>query len=264
MSLQWKSWQIVTALTVTVLGVFCLLATLQFHRIDNALVTERLGVLATSAQAPFQSAARIGLPLANVRNATAILERAQTTDPQIVAIHVFAPDGRILHSTDRAAPTSVRSEVLFAVADATGPTWSTQASDFLFTGKPLRDARGAAVGGIVVVYPTLDLQTSVQAMATKLFSYSMLILLGLLPLTYVLLRFGLRGSQRHFEAIVAALDDFERRCWRERAGGVCAVEPIEDDEASESAGLSRLAEQAEARYLANGAALASLEREEAR
>lgn len=263
MSLLWKSWQIVTALTITVLAVFCLLATLQFHRIESDLVRERLGVLAISAQAPFQSAARIGLPLANVRNATAILQRAQTTDPQIVAIHVFAPDGRILHSTDRAAPTSVRSEVLFAVADASGPTWSSQSSDYLFTGKPLRDARGTVVGGIVVVYPTLDLLTSVQAMATKLLSYSLVILLGLTPLAFVILKLGMRGSQRHLDALVASLDGFERKSWREHAGGTLAVTPEGADPGSESAELFRLAEAAEAQYLAGGAALAPFEREDA-
>lgn len=263
MSLLWRSWQIVTVLVVTVLGVFTLLATLQFQRIETDLVRGRLGVLAASAQAPFQSAARIGLPLANVRNATAILERAQTTDPQIVAIHVFAPDGRILHSTDRDAPTSVRAEVLFAAAGASDAGWSSGSGDLLFTGKPILDARGATVGGIVVVYPTLDLRTAVQAMATKLLFHSVLILLGIAPLTALLLRFGLRRPLRLFAALAAALDGFERDAWRSRAGGAYRPDVDEHDLGYDTGELTRLFHAAEAQYVAHGASLGELEREEA-
>jgi len=260
MSLIWRSWQIVTALVLTVVLVFCLLAILQFHRIESDLVRGRLEVLATSAQAPFQSAARLGLPLEKVRNATAILERAQLTDPQILAIHVFAPDGRILHSTDRDAPSSVRAEVLFTATDRSRAGWSTQTGDLLFTGKPIRDARGSTIGGIVVVYPTLDLRTSVQAMATKLLSYSLLILLCMAPFTALLLRVGLRRPQRLFSAIMATLDGFERDSWRAHAGGAYP-HPAETEVSDfDTAELASLVRTAETHYLAGGKALGEFER----
>ena len=264
MALIWRSWQVVTVLVLTVVLVFCLLAILQFHRIESDLVRGRLEVLATSARTPFQSAARLGLPLDKVRNATAILERAQLTDPQIVAIHVFAPDGRILHSTDRDAPTSVRAEVLFAATGRPSAGWSTRAGDLLFTGEPIRDARGGAIGGIVVVYPTLDLRTSVEAMATKLLAHSLLVVIGMAPLTALLLGLGLRRPQRLFTAIMATLDGFERDSWRAGAGGTYAPPADAQTADFDTAELASLARTAETHYLAGGKALGEFEREGAR
>ncbi len=264
MSLFWRSWQIVTALVFIVLGVLCVLAALQFNRIESNLVRGRLAVLAETAQAPFQSAARLGLPLTNVRNATAILERSRITDPQIAAIHVFDPLGTIIHSSESDTPTSVRSEVLFALSATSDSTWDTEASDFIFTGKQITDASGTAVGGIAVVYPKIDLLTSIQAMVTKLLLYSVIILLVMSAVAAVVLRVGLRQPIRSFTALLGVLDSFERDSWRRQAGST--HEMVHDDTGLgfDTSDLARLAHAAEERYVDGGRELATFEEDEVR
>jgi len=264
MSLFWRSWQIVTTLIVVVLGVLCVLAALQFNRIESDLIRGRLAVLAESAHAPFQSAARLGLPLANVRNATAIIERSRITDPQIAAIHVFDPVGTIVHSSESDTPTSVRSEVLFALSAASGPTWNAEASDFMFTGKQITDVAGKAVGGIVVVYPRIDLLTSIQAMVTKLLLYSIMILLIMSPIAAIVLRVGLRRPIGMFSTLLVVLDGFERDAWRRQAGSSHDLDHVEKGLGFDAAELTRLTNAAEANYTAGGKELSAIEQGEER
>lgn len=100
MSLFWRTWGLVVLLVSVVLAALVLLSTVQFNAILSGFVQGRLAVLVQSAQLSFRSATNLGLSLASVRNGPAILERARQTDPQIAAIHVFDPQGRILLSTD--------------------------------------------------------------------------------------------------------------------------------------------------------------------
>src|SRR3546814_1835454 len=96
MALFWRIWAAVTLVNLAVLTIFVGLATLQFGNINSDLVGERLVVLADLTAAPFEAAAKIGLPLSTVRNADALLERARQTDGAILAIHVFDAAGRIV------------------------------------------------------------------------------------------------------------------------------------------------------------------------
>src|SRR3546814_3890200 len=99
MALFWRIWAAVTLVNLAVLTIFVGLATLQFGNINSDLVGERLVVLADLTAAPFEAAAKIGLPLSTVRNADALLEGARQIDGAILAIHVFDAAGRIVHST---------------------------------------------------------------------------------------------------------------------------------------------------------------------
>ena len=51
------------------------------------------------------------------RGADGLLERARQTDDAILAIHVFAPDGRILRSTDRSHPATIPAAALAVRVD---------------------------------------------------------------------------------------------------------------------------------------------------
>jgi hypothetical protein len=259
MSLFWRSWLIVSALIVIVLGVLCILAALQFNRIESNLIRSRLAVLATTVQAPFQSAVRLGLPLASVRNADAILERPRITDPQIAAIHVFEPSGKIVYSSEANPPSSVRAEILFALSGATDPTWSVDANDFIFTGMQIRNAGGTAVGGVVVVYPTIDLLTSVLAMVAKLLLFSVVTLAIMSIAAIALLRLGLHQPISLFAALEEVLDSFERDIWRRPAGGSHVSPHRERGLGFDTEELSRLVHMAEERYLRGGKELAALE-----
>ena len=110
MSVFWRSWGTVVILVAIVLVVLAALTTLQFNSTLSRFIQGRLAVLAQTSQVSFSAVVALGLPLSTVRNAPAILERARQTDPQIAAIHVFEPAGRILHSTDPDHLTSVPAE----------------------------------------------------------------------------------------------------------------------------------------------------------
>ena len=81
MALFWRIWSAVILVNLAVLTLFVGLAILRFDSINSGLVGERaprrLAVLAGRTAAPFQAAAKIGLPLSTVRNADALLERAR-------------------------------------------------------------------------------------------------------------------------------------------------------------------------------------------
>src|SRR3546814_11426479 len=119
MALCWRIWAAVTLVNLAVLTIFVGLATLQFGNINSDLVGERLVVLADLTAAPFEAAAKIGLPPSTVRNADALLERPRQTDGAILAIHVFDADGRIVHPTADPATAALPAEQL-AVRLASG------------------------------------------------------------------------------------------------------------------------------------------------
>jgi hypothetical protein len=79
----------VSALIGLVLAVLTVLCVLQFEAILSALIRERLAILAQITQASFRSALDLALSLEKIRNARAILEQAQASDPAITALHIF-------------------------------------------------------------------------------------------------------------------------------------------------------------------------------
>jgi len=84
---------------LAVLVIFLALSSFQFSRVHISLVGQRLVVLADRTAGPFRAGARLGLPIANVRNAEGLLERARQTDETISAIYLFDGEGRIVRQT---------------------------------------------------------------------------------------------------------------------------------------------------------------------
>ncbi|WP_435259447.1 hypothetical protein ACSBLW_06665 [Thioclava sp. FR2] len=79
------------------MAIFVGLILLQFQNIQHKLLAERVAVLATNTAQPFNAATSIGIPLASVRNAGALLERARQTDDAITAILVVDAEGNLQH-----------------------------------------------------------------------------------------------------------------------------------------------------------------------
>ena len=259
MSIFWRSWVTVVILVATVLAVLATLTTLQFDSILSHFIQQRLSVLAETSRASFRSAAGLGLPLAGMRNAAAILERARQTDPNISAIHVFDPGGRILHSTDPDHATSVRAEVLFAQAASRDDTWYAETGEYFLSGGRILDRTGNALGGLVIVYPKTDLETAVGAMTARLAIYAVGVLLAAALVAILALRLGLRDLLRVFSGIEAAFSAIERREWRRAAGGSDPMpEPVRGL-GIDTSELTRLLQAAEERYVAAGQTLARFE-----
>ena len=195
MSIFWRSWFTVIILVATVLAVLASLTTLQFDSILSHFIQQRLAVLAQTSRASFRAAAGLGLPLAGMRNAPAILERARQTDPNISAVHVFDVSGRILHSTDLNHTTSVGAEVLFAQSASHGDTWYTESGEHFLSGARIVDLSGKPLGGVVIVYPKTDLSTAVDAMSARLAIYAVGVLVATAIVAIGLLRLGLPDAR---------------------------------------------------------------------
>lgn len=260
MSLFWRSWALVVLLVSAVLAALVLLSTVQFSSILSSFVQGRLAVLVQSAQASFRSATSLGLPLASVRNGRAILERARQTAPQIAAIHVFDPDGRILLSTDTAPPVRIDAAALKAHALSGGGVWRAETGDHLLSGMPIPDAtRHRVIGGVVIVYPTAGLQTSVRAMGANLALYAAAIILLMAGLAFFILRYGLRRLIAVFTGIEATFTAFEHQEWRHAAGGTSAAPPSVVGFGIDTRNLLSLFEAAEKQYVSAGTKLAALD-----
>ncbi|HUG22012.1 hypothetical protein [Piscinibacter sp.] len=253
MALFWRIWASVTLLTVVVLCIFVGLATMQFGSIHATLVGERLVVLAERTLAPFAAATRLGLPISGVRNAAALLERARQTDEDIIALHVFDGDGRVVHSTITPMPPTLAPDALAARTAANGAPWFRETAVGFIGGVelPARD------GGIVVVYPRGGNVTHVRAMLAELALDAGLVVLLTAGLGALLLRWRLGPSIHHFEALDASLRDFERTGWRRAAGKVSAAPVRLGDPPPEVSDLRDRLDAAAAHYRATGRQLAT-------
>ncbi len=246
-----RIWAAVTLVNFAVLTVFVALAILQFGSLNSGLVGERLVVLAGHTAAPFEAAAKIGLPLSTVRNAVALLERARQTDDAILAIHVFDASGRIVHSTAVPAPAAVPPGAVAARTAAGGEPWYRETAEGFFSSIDIASRDGVTAGGILIVYPGGGNITRIRAMAAELSLAAIAVLLAVAALSALLLRVGLRRQIRMFEDIDSAIADFERGAWRSAAGRPI---PVAEGDVGE---LRSLLAAAETRYRSAGRALAA-------
>jgi len=249
MALFWRVWAAVTLVNLVVLTVFVGLAALQFASINATLVGDRLVVLASRTVAPFAAAVRLGLPLSTVRNAAALLERARQTDEDIIALHVFDASGRVVHSTITPAPAQISPDSATARAAARGGPWYRETSDGFVSSVDIAARDGSTAGGIMIVYPGGGNLTQIRAMVAELLLGAFAALLAAGALGTLLLRIGLAGLIRQFEAVDVTYRDFERGAWRRAAGGLW--QPAAD------ADLREKLESAAARYRVTGQQIAA-------
>ncbi|MCW3783438.1 hypothetical protein [Defluviimonas salinarum] len=224
MAILWRLWATAAGVMLAVLLVFLALSTFQFSRVHSDLVGERLIVLADRTAAPFQAAVRLGLPIASVRNAVGILERARRSDDRISAIYVFDREGGIVHATlgeagDGPEVAAVRARMIGA------QEWHGEIASGFIAGVNIAGPSSDWAGGIAVLYPRGGSTTRVWAMAAEL-SVAVLGIFVLGALTAgLLLRIGLRRIISAFDRVDAAIADFERDTWRR------------EDEAAPASGL---------------------------
>lgn len=250
MALFWRIWSAVVLVNLAVLTVFVGLAALQFGEIHSGLLGERLVVLGNRAAAPFEAAARIGLPLSGVRNAEALLERTRQTDDSILAIHVFGIDGQIVHSTDPSPPEVIPPEAIAEWTAAAGAPWHVETQAHFLSGINIKTPVGMSAGGILLVYPRRESVTRVAAMGAELAISAVGVLLVGGILGGLLLRLGIARQIRVFDEIDKAVTGFERDAWRSAAAHGAPGTP-----APKGDSLRFLLDAAEARYRAVGQAI---------
>jgi hypothetical protein len=248
MALFWRVWVAVCAVNFAVLALFVFLATLQFDSVNSGLLGERLHVLASRTAAPFEAAARIGLPLSTVRNADALLERAKQTDNEILGILVFDQSGVVVHGADDLVEKLMPPEALDARLAASGAPWHVSTKNRFLSSIDILHADGTSAGGILITYPTKSNVTQIRAMVAEIGLIGIAIFLGAAVLSWLLLRVGLRKQINAFEAIEDAIADFERGAWRSAANQTPATKEAQSD-------FRILLDGAETRYRSTGKAL---------
>ncbi|TIW01143.1 MAG: hypothetical protein E5V85_00930 [Mesorhizobium sp.] len=97
------------------------LVKLQHEAVYSQLARQRLSVIAAATAAPFRSVSDLGLPVATVRNAQELLNRAWQTDPAISNIVLLDTAGEVILSVPNAA-------VPFSGREDRRPPQSTQRS----------------------------------------------------------------------------------------------------------------------------------------
>ncbi|WP_343117473.1 hypothetical protein [Ostreiculturibacter nitratireducens] len=213
MAVFWRVWATSAGVILAVLAIFLTLSTFQFSRVHSSLVGERLVVLADRTAGPFQAAARLGLPIADVRNAAGLLERARQTDDRISAIYVFDGTGKVVHATrgesgEGPAVAALRARNLVA------EEWHGQIHAGFVAGINITGPEGNPAGGIAVLYPHSGSTTRVWAMAAEL-SVAALGIFGLSTvIAALLLRIGLRQTIMSFDHVDREIAAFERDSWR--------------------------------------------------
>lgn len=213
MAIFWRLWAASSVIITAVLILFILVATVQFSRTHSTLIGERLVVLAEHTAAPFQAAARIGLPVESVRNASGFLERARQTDDRIAAIYVIDAGGSIVHAT-RGEPSAGTSVAAIRRMQPSLREWYGEIEAGFVAGVNIQGPSGDIVGGIAVLYPFSAATTRVWAMAAELFVAAIAILLFSALAGGLLLRIGLDRAITAFNRIESDFAAFERDSWR--------------------------------------------------
>jgi hypothetical protein len=163
---------VLCGLAVVLVAALAGLAQLKFTAFLAESVAERLEIVAATSAQDFGAAIDLGLSLPEVANGTAILDRARAHDPEIRSIVVFDLEGNVLHAVGDAGGNRVDDETLEAfrlarsgISDA---RWSTEADGKVGSGVVVEGSFGQPVGGIVVEYPTTEMQQQAGLMARQL------------------------------------------------------------------------------------------------
>jgi len=238
-----------------VLSIFVGFSALQFGNINSGLVGDRLVVLAERTAAPFEAAAKIGLPLSTVRNAKALLERARQFDEEIINILVFDAVGNVVQSTSLETPTKISIEAIAARNASQGEPWHRETADGFLSSIDIVSSNGETAGGIMIVYPGGGSLTRVLAMTTKLSFVAIVTLVLSTVVGYFMLSFAIRPQLIQFENIEANISSFEKAAWRHAAGDVWD-DPLHEKRHVKSE-LYELLKQTEDNYTSIGKSLAA-------
>ena len=227
MSILWRSWITFTAIIATVLIVLAILSSLQHNALYSDLIRQRLSVVAQTSADSFRPVVNLGLPISMVRNANEVLVRAQQTDSQITAIHVFSPAGIVVHSTEPGNPARVPNAVMQAQTLADGDLWSVEIESALFSGVNISNSAGITVGSIVVVYPKQEFDAH-SAAVVKNIAITTLVLLAIFSVAaWMLLRLRLAGATRALSRLGSLLSAI-----RQSGGDTESVQPMTEIQAA--------------------------------
>jgi len=118
---------------------------LKFNQVTETLEASRYDFVTHDIKNAFEQNLTLGLPLEQIANGRALLERQAALDPGITRIETFGADGRVLYSTARREDDWAR-RLLAGETASSGGTALTET----FSSRAIVNDFGQTVGGVVV------------------------------------------------------------------------------------------------------------------
>ncbi|RWB54778.1 MAG: MFS transporter [Mesorhizobium sp.] len=200
----WLSLTIVLTIVITVLSV---LVKLQNEAVYSQLLRQRLSVIAAATAAPFRSVSELGLPIATIRNAEALLNRASQTDPAISNIVLLDLSGKVVWSvSDVPIPFTAR-QMGRAMEEGSNGMWDLETATALVSGASILDESGEPSGALAVIYPTEELRTHNSLISSQIRMSAAALLAGFSALAYFALRYRLRATVQTLDDIASHAED---------------------------------------------------------
>jgi hypothetical protein len=134
---------------------------LKFRQVTESLEDSRYGFVTRYISTAFEQTLNLGLPLEQIENATAILERQSALDTAITRIEVFDAAGVVLYATAGQARGSALGRLEPLGGKGPAPTEK-------FTSRPIVNSFGQAVGSVVVYRSTQEAEARDRAIRETL------------------------------------------------------------------------------------------------
>lgn len=160
------------------IGVVILLA--RYETVVSGLQVSRVTVTAAALKATIESQLALGLPLSDAQDIAEVVARAAVRDPDLDAILVYEPDGRIVFASREtlrggAAPPP-------AVALLNGRTGNRQASwrddPFGIVAAPLVNGFGIPAGGLLLRFSRAAPVRALEGATEQLLAHAIVVLLA--------------------------------------------------------------------------------------
>lgn len=202
-----RIWLALTAVMAIVLVTLSVLTVLQHDAVLSNLIRQRLSVVVGSTAEPFRSIVDLGLPVSMMRNATELLLRAKETDPLIKAVHLINPSGIVVDSTLAGDVEPMPREIVNAMLGSPDGRWTAETDTDLISGFSILDETETPVGGVVALYPRVELETRSWAITQRIGLASVVLLAVFSGLSYLALNARMRGPVGELRRIERKLDD---------------------------------------------------------
>lgn len=141
--------------------------------IEQGRATYLLGIIRSAAETNLS----FGLPLDQMPTIEALMEREKLSDPSILAIDIYYPEGRSVYSTDRGALGEPVLPAWTAALNSPG-LWQLSAHSELVLGTRIENELGTAAGGVAITLSDQPREVRDFALSLDLFGLTFLVALA--------------------------------------------------------------------------------------
>lgn len=216
--------------------------------IEQGRSTYLLGIIRTAAETNLS----FGLPLDQMPTIETLMEREKLSDPSILAIDVFYPEGRSVYSTDRGA---LGEPVLPSWTAALGEPglWQIFGHGELVLGTRIENELGTAAGGVAITLSDVPRKERDTALALDLAALTFVVALGGALIAGFTVRPLARLLTRPFAKAARALSDGVGEADHGKPHGTLALAACDVRERWQATDAAAARAMSELRALDNGA-----------